>query len=104
MIVNYCPLAFMEESGRNLTPDKLAAAERRELEGICDRALRRQAEYYRPKWVIGVGGFAESRARAALAGTGISIGLVLHPSPASPAANRGWAGAATAQLKRMGLV
>ena len=27
-VANYCPLAFMEESGRNRTPDKLPAAER----------------------------------------------------------------------------
>jgi single-strand selective monofunctional uracil DNA glycosylase len=29
----------------------------------------------------------------------IKIGTILHPSPASPAANRGWAEAATKQLK-----
>jgi single-strand selective monofunctional uracil DNA glycosylase len=40
--------------------------------------------------VIGVGGFAERRARLALAGQSCAVGTILHPSPASPLANRGW--------------
>ena len=39
-VVNYCPLLFLEASGRNRTPDKLPAAERAPLERACDRALR----------------------------------------------------------------
>jgi single-strand selective monofunctional uracil DNA glycosylase len=31
------------------------------------------------------------------------LGKVLHPSPASPAANRGWAEAATRQLIEQGV-
>jgi single-strand selective monofunctional uracil DNA glycosylase len=31
------------------------------------------------------------------------IGRILHPSPASPAANRGWAEAATRQLADLGV-
>jgi single-strand selective monofunctional uracil DNA glycosylase len=53
--------------------------------------------------VIGVGGFAEKRATEALTGMDVSIGKVLHPSPASPAANRGWAEAATRQLIAQGV-
>ena len=30
-VANYCPLAFMEASGANRTPDKLSAAEQQEL-------------------------------------------------------------------------
>ncbi|MEM6794772.1 MAG: single-stranded DNA-binding protein, partial [Acidobacteriota bacterium] len=36
---NYCPLIFLEESGRNLTPDKIRVAERRPLLERCDEAL-----------------------------------------------------------------
>jgi single-strand selective monofunctional uracil DNA glycosylase len=39
--------------------------------------------------VVGVGAFAEARARAVL-GDAVRIGRIPHPSPASPAANRGW--------------
>ena len=99
---NYCPLAFLEESGRNRTPDKLPAAERAPLFEICDRALRRIADHLSPGWVLGVGGFGRDRARAALDG-GFPVGEILHPSPASPAANRGWAGQVEAQLSALGI-
>lgn len=90
-IANYCPLVFMEESGRNLTPDKLPKAEREPLFAACDEALRRLVEVWAPRWVIGVGAFAEARARQALGEAGVSIARILHPSPASPLANDGWA-------------
>jgi single-strand selective monofunctional uracil DNA glycosylase len=102
-IANYCPLAFLEESGRNRTPDKLPAAEREPLFKICDRALRRTVECLQPKMVVGVGAFAEGRARSALDGIDVAIGRILHPSPASPAANRGWAERATRELRELGV-
>jgi len=52
--------------------------------------------------VIGVGAFAEKRARLAL-GDAVEIGTILHPSPASPLANRGWAGTAEKQLVACGI-
>ena len=102
-VANYCPLVFYDESGRNLTPDKLPVAQRQPLFAACDRALRRTIETLRPGYVIGVGTFAEKRARSALAGVDVTIGRILHPSPASPAANRGWAEQAAAQLASLGV-
>lgn len=104
-IINYCPLSFMEESGRNRTPDKLPVAERRPLVEACDAALRMRVAHHRPTWVVGIGAWAEKRARTALAGVeGLRFGRVLHPSPASPLANRGWMRQATAELAELGLV
>lgn len=102
-VVNYCPLAFMEEGGRNRTPDKLPTAEREALFAVCNRALVRLADILEPERILGIGAFAEDRAREALAGTGVPIGRVLHPSPASPVANRGWAEAAERQLLALGV-
>lgn len=103
---NYCPLAFVEESGRNLTPDKLPATERAPLFEACDEALRRVVLHLSPRQVIGVGAFASTRARAALAGSAaadLPLGTLLHPSPASPLANRGWAAQAERQLAALGI-
>jgi single-strand selective monofunctional uracil DNA glycosylase len=102
-VVNYCPLAFMETSGRNRTPDKLPPGERERLFAVCDEALRRAVDVLRPSHVIGVGAFAEGRARTALADAAIPIGTILHPSPASPAANRDWAAQAERQLAGYGI-
>ena len=103
-VVNHCPLVFMEESGRNLTPDKLRSVERKPLLGICDRALRAQIELLEPQWVVGVGRFAEQRALIALDGLSLRVGRGLHPSPASPAANRGWAEQWERDLAALGIV
>ncbi|MGH9382462.1 MAG: uracil-DNA glycosylase family protein [Thermoanaerobaculia bacterium] len=100
---NYCPLTFLEASGRNRTPDKLPAAERTPLEAVCDRALRAAVESLEPRWVLGVGRFAERRARAALAQLDFETGQILHPSPASPVANDGWQRRAEAQLRGLGI-
>ena len=101
-VANYCPLAFFE-GGRNLTPDKLPAAEQGPLLAACDGHLRQVVEILQPEWVIGVGAWAEQRARQALADMPLRFGRVLHPSPASPAANRGWSEAATRQLVEQGV-
>ena len=162
-IVNYCPLAFFDKDGRNLTPDKLPARQVTPLFAACDRHLRRAVEILRPDWLIGIGGFAEKRARLLLAKVGanrnppltppkrgtekrgrlrgsppregqgvrlstlgrrkilslqpslgeavgrltpsqmsaLKIGRILHPSPASPAANKDWARKATNELKAL---
>ncbi len=97
-VVNYCPLAFLAESGANLTPDKLPKTESEPLLKICDAHLRRVLEILKPEWLIGVGGFAEKRATLVAENLPVRIGQILHPSPASPAANRGWSEAATKQL------
>jgi len=102
-VTNYCPLAFLEASGRNRTPDKLPAAERAPLFRACDAALRAAVECLRPRLVVGVGGFAEARARAALTDLGVCIVRILHPSPASPLANRDWTGSVTRQLRAAGV-
>ncbi|MBS0354992.1 MAG: single-stranded DNA-binding protein [Proteobacteria bacterium] len=101
-VANYCPLAFFD-GGRNVTPDKLSAAEQGPLLAACDAHLRQVVEALQPEWVIGVGAWAEQRAREALAGLPLQFGRVLHPSPASPAANRGWSEAATKQLEALGV-
>ena len=102
-IANYCPLSFMEEGGRNRTPDKLPSAERDPLLEVCDQALRALVECLEPRHVIGIGAYAEGRAKIALDGFDVSIGRILHPSPASPLANKGWGEKATRELEDQGI-
>lgn len=105
-VLNYCPLCFMEPgargSVRNRTPDKLAPLERSTLFWVCNDALVASCEALRPELVIGVGGFAYQRARAALPAS-FRVEQVLHPSPASPSANKGWAEQVERQLRDLGV-
>jgi single-strand selective monofunctional uracil DNA glycosylase len=104
-VANYCPLVFMDESARNVTPDKLSTAQQQELFKACDDHLRGIVESLKPEWVVGIGAFAEERIVETLAGMSKPprLGRVLHPSPSSPAANRGWAGIATGELMKQGI-
>ena len=102
-VVNYCPLAFLSVTGSNLTPDKLPATEQTGLFAICDAHLHHVLEILEPEWLIGVGGFAKKRGALVAPGLKIRLGQILHPSPASPKANRGWATAATNELLAQGV-
>ena len=102
---NYCPLCFIAESGRNVTPPTLARADRAALERVCDGCLEQLVRLLRVEWVVGVGKYAEGRARRALrANQDTSVCSIMHPSPINPQANRGWAGQAKAQLAALGLL
>ncbi len=102
-VANYCPLAFFAR-GRNVTPDKLPSNEAAPLFAACDEHLAEVVRAANAEWVIGIGAFAEARAQSALSDVrGVRLGRILHPSPASPAANRGWAEQATKQMQALGL-
>lgn len=106
---NYCPLLFVHESGRNIVPEKLTREERDRVFAPCDDALRAVVEALAPDVVIGVGKFAETRASEVLgiapgeSRDGLTLDRILHPSPASPAANRDWAGQVEPVFRRHGL-
>jgi single-strand selective monofunctional uracil DNA glycosylase len=102
-VINYCPLLFLDADGRNITPDKLKRVEQESLLAACDTALRRSVAVLDPGRVVGIGNFAAARAEAALTGLDIPVGRMLHPSPASPAANRNWEEKALMQLEDQGL-
>jgi single-strand selective monofunctional uracil DNA glycosylase len=99
---NWCPLGFLAESGANLTPDKLALTERRKVEEICDRALGEVVSALRPSLAMGIGGVALAALERATEGS-VPLALLPHPSPASPAANRGWAPLAERALAKAGV-
>lgn len=103
-VLNFCPLVWMEESGKNRTPDKLGPAERAAVDAPCLIHLRRALDLLGPSHVVGVGGYAEGKlGEASTAGAPWKISRIPHPSPANPAANRDWAGAATAALIDAGI-
>lgn len=101
-VVNYCPLLFLHATGRNLTPDKILVAEREPLLAACDRGLHALAGHLEVRSVIGVGTFAEKAAQRVFRDE-MPVHRILHPSPASPAANRGWADAASRQFADLGI-
>ena len=103
-VVNYCPLIFFDTEGRNITPDKLPVAAREKLFEQCDTILRNTIQYFSPSYVVGIGVFAHGRCLESLSESGIKAGRISHPSPANPAANRGWADVIEKELSEIGVV
>jgi single-strand selective monofunctional uracil DNA glycosylase len=70
----------------------------------CDEHLLAVLEALEPARAIGVGAWAKSRLDRAVAGAGLELatGSILHPSPASPAANKGWLEVVRRQLAELG--
>ena len=104
LVLNFCPLVFLGETGRNLTPDKLPVAEREPCQAACDDHLAEVVRILQPRFAVGIGVWAEKRVAAAVeaAGWDATVGRILHPSPASPLANQDWGGQATRQLVELG--
>jgi len=110
-VVNHCPLVFMESTGRNRTPDKLPPQERQPLDEACDAHLRTVIKILKPRFLVGVGAYAETCLRRAIATASHDeaddycpiVTRILHPSPASPAANKGWDKIAAGELISAGI-
>lgn len=106
-VLNYCPLLFLATSGANITPDKIAKDESMQLFALCDTFLHAAVDALQPQYLIGIGAFAERRLRLLFDNndnkSGAVIGKILHPSPASPAANRNFAEVAARQLNELGI-
>jgi len=93
------------KTAKNRTPDKLPASEKEALFTLCDRHLRLTLEILRPKFVIGVGVFARERAEAVSEGLSfkVTVGQILHPSPASPLANHNWKEKIEKEMQELGV-
>ena len=107
LVINYCPLMFLEKSGRNLTPEKLSKTERDNLIKICDAHLATVTKLLQPIWLIGIGVFATQAITRVTTQLNTSTKpkscQILHPSPANPKANLGWADLASKKLIEEGV-
>ena len=102
-VANYCPLMFLEETGRNRTPTQIPVSERKPLLAPCDQALRETVLYLQPEHVVGIGAFAADRAKAVLSDLNVTLGRITHPSPANPKANKGWEDCISKEFAQMGI-
>lgn len=83
----------MNRTGKNLTPPDLGKDIRNTLYKLCDAALKTVLQLYEVQHVIGIGRFAEMRAKKVIEENkmgNIKVHFMVHPSPASAMANKGW--------------
>lgn len=91
-VLNYCPLLFLDEAGRNVTLPQVPKAAAAPLFAACDAHLAAMLRALRPRRVLPMGAFAAARVRGVLEAEKLDVPLrqVRHPSPANPANNAGW--------------
>jgi len=101
-IANYCPLVFLspEKTAKNITPNKLKKETRLKIDSVCDNYLFETIDLLECEKLIGIGKYAMGK----LKNDKIPFSSILHPSPASPLANKGWAKQAEKQLIDFGVV
>ena len=95
-VANYCPLIWMSETGANITPTQLPKEQVAQIDAAC------LIEILQPKCLVGVGGYALKQlelAAAQLPDRTFTLGTILHPSPASPVANKHWPERPRQQIK-----
>ncbi|MGA2381175.1 MAG: uracil-DNA glycosylase family protein [Spirochaetia bacterium] len=105
-VSNYCPLMFLDDAGRNLTPDRIGRQDQAVLFPLCDRFLSVVIDVLRPEWIVGIGVFADRRVRAVLEGSphpGARVTSITHPSPANPRSQKNWAAQVRAALEKEGV-
>ncbi|MCY4325127.1 MAG: single-stranded DNA-binding protein [Betaproteobacteria bacterium] len=103
-VFNYCPLLFLQtidHRTRNVTPDRLPKDIAGQIGSACDEHLAQAIELLDPQLLIGVGAYAHSRLQQVAPDR--RSGKILHPSPASPAANRGFREQALGQLQDLNM-
>ena len=106
-VANYCPLIWMGATGANITPDKLPTEQRAAVDAVCMEHLLSLITILNPHTLVGVGAYATQKLRDAasrLPGKSFTIGTLLHPSPASPIANKLWPERPIQQLKELGIL
>lgn len=83
-VYNYCPLAFMTATGKNVTPAEMKSSDRKMIDSLCERAFCKILELLHVEIVIAVGKYAEKCAASVTKANGlnhIKIVTLLHPSP-----------------------
>lgn len=106
-VYDYCPLTFQEFHKTNVTPSTLSEKMQSPLIEICDDFLCRLIQLLEVKVVVGVGRYAETKAKKALAKAGmeeVRVGYIMHPSAINPATNKGWQDIVKKSLKDLGLM
>lgn len=92
-VANYCPLIWMSGSGANITPAQLPREQVEQVDAACQRHLEQLIRALNPRCLVGVGAYALRQleiAAAHIPEKRFTLGSILHPSPASPLANRCW--------------
>ncbi|XP_034485037.1 single-strand selective monofunctional uracil DNA glycosylase isoform X2 [Drosophila innubila] len=102
-VYNFCPLAFFDEAGHNITPSELKGEFKRQIRDICLAALDKLLNLVQPEIVVAVGSYVYTTlGKSSFCKSVLLIGLP-HPSPRA-LNNTNWAEKSTAFLQQHNLI
>ena len=86
-VYNWCPLAFFDGVGRNITPQELKADLKKPLIQVCNKHLKETLDLIEPTIIISVGKFVEKQIeellKEKLLKPNTRLLFLRHPSPRS---------------------
>lgn len=101
-VYSYCPLLFVESSGKSRTPDKLTPTEGVSITNVCNEALRAVIGVTKPRVILGIGEYAGDRIKEC-APSEVRVGHIIQPSPSNLKATKNWDKLIEGQLRALGV-
>ncbi|KAL7730537.1 hypothetical protein ACLKA6_000536 [Drosophila palustris] len=102
-VYNFCPLAFFDEAGHNITPSELKGEFKRQIRDMCLDALDKLLNLVQPQIVVAVGDYVHTALKKSSFCGSVSVIRLAHPSPRS-LNNTNWAEKATLFLQQHNLI
>jgi len=102
-VYNFCPLAFFDEVGHNITPSELKGEFKRQIRDMCLNSLEKLLNLVQPQVVVAVGDYVFTTLNKSSFCKTVSLIRLAHPSPRS-LNNTNWAEKATAFLQQHDLI
>ncbi|XP_030554053.1 single-strand selective monofunctional uracil DNA glycosylase [Drosophila novamexicana] len=100
---NFCPLAFFDEEGNNITPSELKGQLKQQIRDVCLDALEKQLQLLQPQFVVAVGEYVHKVLNRSKYCQTVSVSRLPHPSPRS-LHNTNWSEKAQAFLEEQDLI
>ncbi|XP_016950263.1 single-strand selective monofunctional uracil-DNA glycosylase [Drosophila biarmipes] len=102
---NFCPLAFFDEAGKNLTPSELKGSYKKQLREFCLETLEEQLLLLKPQVLVAVGEYVHTALKGSryCKSDSVCVLRLPHPSPRS-VNNNDWPNKARAFLEENNLI
>lgn len=103
-VYNFCPLAFFDDAGHNITPSELKGSYKQQVRAMCLTTMDKQLELVQPQIVVAVGDYVYTALRrSSYCRNLVSVVRLPHPSPRS-LNNTNWPEKAQAFLEQHNII
>eukprot|EP01023_Acetabularia_acetabulum_P031317 TRINITY_DN29446_c0_g1_i1.p1 TRINITY_DN29446_c0_g1~~TRINITY_DN29446_c0_g1_i1.p1 ORF type:complete len:252 (+),score=22.23 TRINITY_DN29446_c0_g1_i1:130-885(+) len=103
-VVNLCPLAFLSETGKNVTPEEISIQEKDKIIVVCMAYFKQIVKFLQIQNIVCIGNFVCKEVKKSLTQDGYyNIVYMQHPSPRVQPQELQWRDVVTKQLEDAGV-